>query len=407
MMRGILHLALRNVIRHRGRTLLTLASIVFGVVALILSGGFIEDTVVEVGESMIHSNSGHLQVNRKGYAAQGAQNLNRFIIENPAELRTKLQGIAGVKDVLMRVGFSGLLNNGKADASIIGEGVEPDREAKLGSYLTISEGRQLKSDDPFGILLGHGVARTLNLHPGDPVMLLVSTTGGASNFLEFQVVGIFQTYSKDYDARAVRIPLTAAHELLDTQGAHTAVVALQETKQTAAVAQRVRQELVSAGFELRTWVELNEFYTQTVDLYQQQFGFLVVIILIMLLLSVSNTVNMNIYERVSEFGTMLALGNRSQFVFRLIVLEGALLGLIGSALGVMIGIALALGISAVGIPMPPPPNADLGYVSKILVVPGIVATAFLVGLIAALLASVLPARKVSRMNAAEALRYGI
>ncbi|MBS1156145.1 MAG: transporter permease [Proteobacteria bacterium] len=407
MMRGILHLAFRNVIRHRGRTLLTVASIVFGVVALILSGGFIEDTVVEVGESMIHSNSGHLQVNRSGYAAQGAQNLNRFIIDNPAELRTKLQAIPGVKDVLLRVGFSGLLNNGKADASIIGEGVEPDREMQLGSYLTISEGRQLKADDPFGILVGHGVARTLHLRPGDPVTLLVSTTGGASNFLEFQVVGVFQTFSKDYDARAVRIPLTAARELLDTQGAHTAVVALQQTKLTTQVAERVRQDLAPAGFELRTWIELNEFYTQTVNLYQQQFGFLVVIILIMLLLSVSNTVNMNIYERVSEFGTMLALGNRSRFVFHLIILEGAVLGLIGSILGVMIGIALALGISAVGIPMPPPPNADLGYVSRILVVPGIVAIAFCVGWVAAVLASVLPARKVSKMPAAEALRYGV
>lgn len=405
-MLGLLKLALRNIFRHRGRTVMTMASILFGVVALILAGGFIEDTIVETGESMIRSSTGHIQVARKGYWEFGSRNPEKYLIENPDQLRKKMAAANGVQDVMFRLGFSGLLGNGRTDWSIVGEGVEPNREAKLASYITMVAGRQLADKDLFGMTIGAGVAKALKLKPGDSVSLLVNTTSGATNLLEFQVVGVFQTFSKDYDARAVRITLSAAQELLATPGAHTGIMLLQNTPDTQAVASFLRHALSSQAFEVKTWVDLNEFYNQTVTLYQQQFGFLVAIILVMLLLSVSNTVNIGIFERVSEFGTMMAIGNRSSRVFSLIVAENVCLGIIGSLAGVVIGVVLAQGISQVGIPMPPPPNADQGYISKVLVVPGIILMSFCIGITAAFLASLLPAGKVSRMSIADALRQG-
>ncbi len=403
----LLRLALRNVFRHRGRTLMALASVAFGVIALILSGGFIEDTIVETGESMIRSSTGHVQIGRQGYWTYGSRNPEKYLIEQPDTMRRDLAAMPEVQDVMFRLAFSGLLGNGRTDWSIIGEGVEPTREARLASYITVVAGRQLADKDDFGMMIGAGVAKALKLKPGDPVNLLVSTTGGATNLLEFQVVGVFQTFSKDYDARAVRIPLTAAQELLATPGAHTGVILLHQTADTDKVATAIKGKLNPKGFEIKTWVDLNEFYNQTVTLYQQQFGFLVVIILIMLLLSVSNSVNIGIFERVSEFGTMLAIGNRPARVFNLIVTESLCLGLLGAAIGVGLGIALAHAISVIGIPMPPPPNADQGYISRIVVVPHIVALAFCTGAIAAVLAALLPARKVSQMHIGEALRQGV
>ena len=67
-------------------------------------------------------------------------------------------------------------------------------------------------------LVGQGVARALQLKPGDYLTLLVSTTDGALNSLEFEVIGIFRTFARDYDNRAVRIPLAAAQELVGTRG---------------------------------------------------------------------------------------------------------------------------------------------------------------------------------------------
>lgn len=386
---------------------MTLASIVFGVTALILAGGFIEDTIAETGESMIRSNTGHLQVARKGYGQYGVRNPEKYWIDQPEALRRELAAAPGVEDVMLRIGFSGLLGNGRTDWSIVGEGIEPAREKRLASYTRIVAGRQLADGDASGMMIGQGVANALKLKPGDPATLLVSIPGGATNLLEFQVTGVFQTFSKDYDARAVRITLAAAQELMATPGAHLGVVLLKKTADTDQAAQWLRGKLNQRDYELKTWVELNTFYTQTVTLYRQQFGFLTVIILAMLLMSVSNTVNMGIFERVSEFGTMMALGDRSVQVFSLIVTESLWLGLLGSLGGVIVGIALAHAISLVGIPMPPPPNADQGYISHILVVPKVVALAFIIGVAAAVLASLRPAWVVSQKPIADALREGI
>jgi putative ABC transport system permease protein len=403
----LLKLALRNIFRHRGRTAMTLASVLFGVVALVLAGGFIEDTIVETGEATIRSSTGHVQVARQGYREFGSQQPEKYLIEDVAALRKAMESVPGVADVMFRIGFSGLLGNGRTDWSIVGEGVEPEREARLASYITVVDGRQMTDKDAFGMMIGAGVAKALKVGAGDTASLLVSTAGGATNLLEFEIVGVFQTFSKDYDARAVRIPLAAAQELLATPGAHLGVMLLKETGATESAAGALRGALSGADYEVRTWVDLDAFYNQTVTLYQQQFGFLTVIIMVMLLLSVSNTVNIGIFERVSEFGTMMALGNRPQRVFALIVTESLCLGIIGSLAGVIVGSLLALGISAVGIPMPPPPNADMGYVSKVLVVPGVLLLAFATGIAAAFFASLLPARKVSRMHVAEALRQGV
>ena len=131
------------------------------------------------------------------------------------------------------------------------------------------------------------------------------------------------------------------------------------------------------------------------------------IILLMVLLSVANSVNMTIFERTREFGTMIALGTAPAEVFRAVLIECTVIGGIGALLGVALGCALAVLISSVGIPMPPPPNANLGYTAMIRLVPSQVLTAGAVGFLATCLAAIRPARRVSRMDVVVALRHGI
>ena len=401
---AMLKLASRNIFRQKVRTGMTLAAIMFGVVGLILSGGFIQDIFIQLGEALIHSQSGHLQVVKKGYFTYGSRSPEKYLVAEPEALRKKIAGIPGIDDVLVRVNFSGLLNNGRTDWPIIAEGIEPDKEAKLGSFMQIVQGRQLTDKDRFGITIGHGAAKTLNLSPGDRITLLMNTPEGALNTMDFEVVGIFQSFSKDFDGRAVRIPLGAAHELLGTSGINSFVVSLKNTPDTDNVAERLRHLLPAEEFDIRTWVQLNDFYEKTIALYEQQFGFLQFIILAMVLLSVANSVNMSIFERVGEFGTMMALGNRRRDVFQLILTESALLGLIGSGIGALLGIVLALLVSHVGIPMPPPPNANLGYMAAIQVVPGEILRALAIGMLATLSASILPGLRVTRTTVVDALR---
>ena len=403
----MLTLALRNVLRHRARTTMTLAAIAFGVAGLILSGGFVRDIFIQLGEALIHSQTGHLQVLRAGYIDAGSRAPEKYRLADAARLRGEIAALPEVAEVMARIAFSGLLNNGRSDWAIVGEGVEPEPEGRLGSHLRIIAGRQLSANDANGILLGQGVAQALQQKPGDRVTLLINTADGALNTGDFDVVGVFQSFSKDYDARAVRIPLAAAQELLATRDVNSLVVALKATADTAPVAQRLKEKFAGAPVDVRTWVELNDFYEKTVALYDRQFGVLQLITLAMVLLSVANSVNMSVFERVGEFGTMRALGDRNRKVFRLVLAESLVLGLLGATLGVIVGTLLAFAISAIGIPMPPPPNANLGYTAFIRIVPSLLAMSFAVGLAATTLAALLPAYKVSRTSLVEALRSNV
>lgn len=397
-------LALRNIFRQKLHTAMTLAAIMGGVAGLTVAGGWVNDIFVQLSEALIHSQSGHLQIHKIGFFSAGSHAPEKYLIESPQAVKQRIASEREVSMVMARLNFSGLLNNGRTDLPIIGEGVEAKQEAALGSSISITQGRQLSDSDMFGVLVGHGVAQALNLKPGSHVTLLVNTLEGALNSMEFEVTGVFQSFSKDYDARAIKIPLAAAQELLGTDSVNSIVVLLQQTSATDHVTARLNEELHSSGLEAKTWVELNDFYEKTVELYKGQFGVLQLIILIMVLLSVANSVNMSIFNRIGEFGTMMALGNRSSQVFRLVIMENVLLGLIGSMLGLGLGIALAAIISAVGIEMPPPPNANVGYNAQILVVPSVLLISFGIGIFATVAASILPARHVSHVQIAEALR---
>jgi putative ABC transport system permease protein len=399
-------LALRNVFRQRMRSAGTLAAISLGVIGLILAAGFVQDIFIQLGEAIIHSQSGHIQITRQGYREGRTRSPESFFIDQPDQLKKDALAIPGVQLALARIGFSGVVNNGKRDLGIVGEGVEPAAEAKLGSYLRYIEGRALSDSDRDGIVLGQGVARSLGVKPGDRVNLVISLAQGAVNTLDFEVVGVFQSFSKDFDARAVRIPLAAARDLMDSQAAHLIVVVLEKTDDTNRVIALLRKTLAPRGYELASWRELSDFYDKTVLLYESQFGVLRLIILLMVLLSVANSVNMTLFERTREFGTLLALGDRPARVFALIVSESLLLGLFGAGLGMALGCVLAWTISAIGIPMPPPPNANVGYTAYIRLLPIEVLSAGAVGFVATCLAAVLPARRVSRMNVVDALRKG-
>jgi putative ABC transport system permease protein len=400
-------LALRNVLRHKSRTGMTLLAIVAGVTGLILSGGFVQDIFTQLGEVLIRSQSGHMQVAHEGYFEKGARSPEKYLIQDRTPIETRIRAFPQVDDVMGRLFFSGLLNNGRSDQPIIGEGIEPKREARLGTSLVIASGRQLTDQDANGMMLGHGLARALKLKAGDWATVVINTPDGALNSLEFQVVGIFQTFSKDYDAHAVRIPLAAAQELLATPGVNNLVISLKNTQETDEVVSLLNQAFSGHGLEVNSWLKLNDFYSKTVEMYDAQFGMLRVIILLMVLLSVANSVNMSVFERVGEFGTMMALGNRSRRVMALILAENALLGLAGALLGTALGIGLALAISAVGIPMPPPPNADLPYTARISLVPSVILGAFLVGFIATVMAAVMPAARVRKIPVVDALRQAI
>jgi len=400
-------LALRNVLRQRMRTALTLGAVALGVASLVLAGGYVEDALVQLRESTIKSRLGHLQIYKAGLYESGGQRPYDYLIDDAAALRRTMAELPEVVAQARRLSFSGLVSNGRGELPILGEGVEPDAERRIGSSMTMLHGRRLAGADRFAIVLGEGLAKALKVGVGDSVNLLLNTRGGAMNILDFEVVGVFRSMSKEYDARAVQIPLTAAAELVDTQEINAIVLLLRDTSQTDRVRATLATRLPADRYEIKTWLELADFYVGAKAFYERQFAVLQGIILVMVLFSVANTVNMTLHERTGEFGVMRALGRRGADVFRLAVLESAILGAIGATLGVVIGVALALLISAIGIPMPPGPGSEAGLIATIRLVPSVIVVAFALGIAGAVAAALLPARKAARIPVVEALRQAI
>lgn len=403
---NLLQFALRNLDRHRSRTAMTLGSIAFGVSALILSAGFVADVYLQLGESLIRSGSAHAQVAVRGFFDQGARRPEAYLLKDTSALKAAIARDPAVQDVMARISFAGLLNNGKADTPILAEGIEPAAEARLGTSMRYVAGRALNATDRQGVVLGAALASAMALAVGDPVTLVASAGEGAMNTADLEVVGIFESFSREFDARALRLPLAAAQDLLATQGANLIAISLTDTALTAAAQARIAAQL-PPGLEIRGWQQINDFYAKTVELYDRQFGILRLIVLLMVVLTVANSVNMAVFERTGEFGTMRALGRRSRDVFRLVLLENILLGLLGAAVGVAVGVGLALMLSAIGIPMPPPPNANAGYIAQIRLVGDEIALAAVTAVLATSLACLWPAWRASRVPVVQALRAGV
>jgi putative ABC transport system permease protein len=108
---------------------------------------------------------------------------------------------------------------------------------------------------------------------------------------------------------------------------------------------------------------------------------------------------------MNEIGTVMALGKRRKAVLRMFIIEGVILGLLGGALGVVVGYLLAHLISAIGIPMPPPPGMAKGYIGEIMITPLLVLDALLLAVGTTLIASIVPAWRASNVIIVDALRH--
>ena len=407
-MRLYLKLAIRNVFRNKRRTLITLAAMGFGATSIILFGGFVNFIYIGVRENTIRSQVGHIQLYRKGFWEKGAIAPFDYMIGHYEEIRVLVSKIEHVQDVMPRLGFSGLISTGETTTSFVGSGVNPESEAALASFTQIVDGRELASRDQRGILLGLGLARGLGVKPGDDLTLLTITKGGAINALAVKVRGIWESGEKAYDDRFLKAPIPEIQRLLDNEGeVQSIVVLLDKTEHTAFVRDRIAALIKERGLdlEMKTWEDLALRYHQVRELFSRIFNTLTLIVSIIVVLGIANTMMMAIFERTREIGTVMALGTRRRGVISMFILEGLTLGVIGGAIGIILGIVLAKVISYYGIPMPPPPGSTRGFVAQIMIVPEVLAQAFRLSIITAVLSSLYPAWRASRLDVVEALRH--
>ena len=412
----ILFFAARNVVRQLRRSLFTSSIIAIGTVAIMLSSGYMIASFFAVKEVVIAGGLGHLQIAHEGEFEGIADRPLQFGLTwvEHKQIEAAMEGIEEIDYLLPRLSFQGLISNGEHSLVFTGSGVDPYREKGLaGNFGTKIHGNGLTSGDetnPYRIVIGQELARLLSLNVGDDCTLLALTADGGLNAIDVTIVGLAETGWTDLDKLYLQAPLQLAKELLLTDKLSRLALKLIDTKDTQIVRDQLREKFgegeLSDDMDMRSWRELSDIYDKLQALYYRQFSAFAVILVLVILITVADSVIMNVLERTREVGTLLAIGI-SQFKLRAqFVLEGGILGFSGAAFGAFCALPLAAMINYGGFEMPPPPGQTSGYPLFIFyswkVACASILTNFLLGMLAAWLASL----RVAGMNIVKALRYG-
>jgi len=384
--------------------LFAVAAVTFGIVAMLLASGFIEWSLWYGRDAVIRAQLGHFQVTRKDYYERGVADPFNYLLPRSSAEFNRIEAIDGVEVVAPRMSLTGLASHDDATLSFMGEGVEPERDVRLSGAIRIVEGENLSAEEPDGVVIGRGLAANLGVSVGDSLVLLSSPSSGGASAAEVRIRGIFGTIMRGYDDAVIRMPMSVAAQLTRSEGAQVWAVLLSDEGLLPEALSSARDAVKNADMEVISWRELSDFYTKTEALMKSQLGGVRLIIGVIIVLCIANTMYMSVIERTVEIGTVLAIGTPRREVMMLFLIEGAMLGVAGAIVGMVLGGILAVLISAVGIPMPAPPGGGDPYLAGIRIEVPMLVEALVLAVSAAVLASVVPARKASRQVIVDALR---
>lgn len=398
----LIRLALRNLLRNPRRTAAVLLTIAVGTGSLFLFHGFNTGIMNQYRDNSVHARFGHGQVNTRGYRDQVFQAPWEHWISDWEHVGGRLKQIPGVEFLFPRLGFAALLSNGRVTVSGRGEAIDGAVESRFFTTLNVIEGRTL-AGEPDGILLGRGLARALDMHPGAKLTVMVQDEQTRIHRVELTVVGVFHTGLREIDDALFRIQLAQGQKLLGTNRVELIALGLRSADDWDKVQQVVVKEF--PDLEAASFAELDKVYYQhSVDWLAAQFAVIRLIILAMVVLGIFNTVSISVLDRKQEIGNLRANGESVAEVTWLLVLEGAALGILGGALGIGIALGLDVAFLRQGILMPPAPGITRQFRVLIEFQPTMALYAFLLGTAATLVATALAAIRVVRMPIGEALR---
>jgi putative ABC transport system permease protein len=412
----IMRLALKNLLRHTRRSLLTGLLIAIGVVAVIvflgLSGSFKRAIVGQLTDSVL----GHLEVHRKGYMSS-VDNLplDRML---PARAYQKLTGILkqtpGVAAFSPRIKFGAMLSNYAQTTNVRLNGIDPVKEQAAVPLLAARIKNAAHPDlllQEGEVLLPEVIARGMQVRTGDTVVLVANNKDGSVNGMTFKVAGMMESLMGP-GGRDGYLHINDATALLRMEMAEISEVVVRLNDFTAlnAVARAVNETLTPIKnkkgqpmFEVHTWEQLSPFYNVVRMIDVMTLGIKAILIAVVLI-SILNVMMMSVYERVREIGTLAAMGTPPRRIMGLFMAEGFLLGLASALTGTAIGLGILWVMNLTGLEvafgrsdrlfMLTPSVAPTEIISVCLVVLGI-----------SVLASLQPAARAAKLDPVESLRH--
>jgi ABC-type lipoprotein release transport system permease subunit len=342
----LLTIAWRNLWRNRRRSVIVLTSIIVGITAVMFNDGLSIGMIRQMLENSIGSHVSHIQVHAKGF------NDNRVIqnaVPNPAEVEHALRNTAGVQQWSPRVLSFGLLSSALNSSGGVIVGVDPEREQEVTTIRrSIVEGNYL-TGAPHEVVIGRRLADKLKVGLGDKVVGMASALSGDVGSDLFRVAGIYETVSSEFDKAYMFTNIENARGMLELEDRVLEyVVIVGDIENVENVAAELRQKL-GDDYEVLTYIDLLPILVSQVDMYKKMMYVVYLIIALAMIFGIVNTMLMSVFERIQEFGVLMAIGMRVRRIFVMVLFEAGFLGLVGTAAGLALGTGLLLVFSRIGI----------------------------------------------------------
>ena len=403
-----LRLAWRNLWRQPRRTWLTTSAMVFSNVLLIFLISLQFGMYGMMIDNTLSLMTGHLQVQAPGY--REAQKM-RQVVPQAGELAATLRAELDTERIAARASAFVLTSSEDRTQGVQLLGVEPGFEPRVSSLPgLVREGRYLADPQAQEIVVGRVLARNLRVDIGDELTILGSGRDGSFAAAILIVVGIFDSGVSDLDRSIAMTSLGAFQEAFAMQGAgHQVVISAPQLAEVPALKAEVEARL-PPGQELvvHDWDTLQAGLRQMIQADISSAFFMYAVLVVLVAFSVLNTQLMSVLERTREFGIVLALGLRPARLGRLVLLETALMGIMGAALGILAGVLVTAWFSKHGLSYPGLEELSAGFNLPGRMYPRLTPWSVLAGPLVVfgftVLAAVYPALRLRRLEPVEAMR---
>jgi len=345
-------MAWRNLWRHGRRTWLTISAIAFASLLLVFMISLQLGAYDMMIDTSVRVYTGQLQVQREGYLDKPRM---RTSISEATSLAGRLR--VARPDVVFAVRAQGfaLASSGTRTYGVPVVGVEPGYETKVSTIpRRITTGRNLSAADAPEVVIGAVLARNLRITVGQELTLLGSGRDGSIAAAVLPVVGIFESGNPELDRHIVQMGLSEFQDVFSMgDHAHAIVVSGLPMSALQEQATQIRALLpAEANLVVLDWDRLLPGIREAIQADMVQNWFTYIILIAVVTFSILNTFLMAVLERTREFGIMLALGATPFRIGALVLLESAMLTMIGLIIGIAAGGGVAFYFYLEGFTLP-------------------------------------------------------
>lgn len=331
-MKTITIIAWRNLWRNKRRTLITAASVFFGVIFSTVMSSMQEGSYDSNVKNSVRFYTGYLQIQHQDYWEE--KTLENHISYDE-DLFQDLQQNPEVKNITPRLEYFALASRGSATKVAQVTGIKPDMEKQVTNITSnIDQGRYLEKEDN-GVIIGSLLAENLELGIGDTITLTGQGYRYATAAGLFPVTGIVDFPSQELNKTMVYMTLETCQQFYNAPDMLTSVSVMIHDNDKLAEVQQEIGGLLPEDYTTMNWKEMMPALVQQIE-SDRAGGYIFMAILYMIILfGILGTIMMMIAERRRELGVMMAVGMKRLKLATVIVIETFFIGVLGAATGIL------------------------------------------------------------------------